>query len=370
MKPQKNVMKVGRAGFTLVELLVVIAIIGILVALLLPAVQAAREAARRSQCSNNLKQLSLAVLNYESTRQKLPPGAYLGEGSAWSAFILPFLEQGSAFDHLKIGEDDEGNYQWGSNSGEYGDPAQLGDQFRNIALVETVIPAFRCPSMALPEHAYDLSADSYLVMRRVPGSYIGVASGLAQKQYPSFWLRVKRHPAQQPLWEGADGALVGIHHKQDVKSGQIPLRKITDGTSNTAMIGEAVSDFVTIEQLGSTAENRVGNRKDHWYGGSDDIDTSITSDSFSDISEFLGSTGVGINLQGSPEENQQLCRSPDSAACQALQLSFGSEHSGTVLMAFVDGHVAAVQEDTDPQVWSDYGSRASQVFDTGGADRR
>lgn len=370
MIPLTTNRRAPQTAFTLVELLVVIAIIGILVALLLPAVQAARESARRAQCSNNLKQLSLACLNYESARKKLPPGAYLGEGSAWSAFILPHLEQGAAFNHLEIGEDDEGNYQWGSNGGEYGDPGELGPQFRNVLLVETVFPVLRCPSMAMPEHLYDMSADSYLVMRRVPGSYLGVASGLAQAQFPSFWLRVQKHPSAQPLWEGADGALVGVHHQEDRGFGQISLRKILDGTSNTLLMGEAVSDYETIEQVGRTPEDRRGDRKDHWYGGSDDIDTKISSNSFSDISEFLGSTGVGINLQGSSEENMRICSSPDSPACQALQLSFGSEHKGVVQMAFVDGHIEAIAEDIDLQTWSDMGTRASQEFNNGGADRR
>jgi prepilin-type N-terminal cleavage/methylation domain-containing protein len=361
-----------RLGFTLVELLVVIAIIGILVALLLPAIQAAREAARRSQCSNNLKQLSLACLNYESSRRKLPPGAFLGEGSAWSAFILPYLEEGSVFDALTIGEDKNGNFQWGSAGGkEYSSVDELGEQFRNIRLVETVIQAFRCPSAALPEHQYDLSADGYLVMRRVPASYLGVASGLAQYQYPSYWLRIQKHPAAAPTWPGADGVLVGIHHTEDVSSGQIPLRKITDGTAKTLMIGEAVHDVETVDQFGHTAEDVRGGRVDHWYGGSDDIDTKIGNNSFSDPSEFLGSTAVGINLPKSGVENRQICAGrEDSAACQALQLSFGSKHPGIVQAAYVDGHIESIQEDIDAQVWSDLGTRASQYYSTGGADRR
>jgi prepilin-type N-terminal cleavage/methylation domain-containing protein len=361
-------------GFTLVELLVVIAIIGILVALLLPAIQAAREAARRSQCANNLKQVGLAILNYESTRRTLPPGAFLGEGSAWSAFILPYLEEGTVFDLAEIGEDSDAgiNFQWGSpGAREYKSVDELGNDYKNIKVVETVISSYRCPSVGMPEHQYDLSADNYLVMRRVPCSYLGVVSGLAQAQYPIFWVRVQKSPPQAPLWQGADGVLVGIHHREDIGSGQIPLRKVTDGTAKTLMVAEAVHDWQTVDQFGRSPEDVRGGRKDHWHGGSDDIDTSIGSSSFSDPSEFLGSTGVGINLQRSAQENQQICDGKeDSPACQALQLSFGSEHPGIAQGVFVDGHIEGIQEDIDPQVWSDMGSRAGQFYSTGGAGRR
>jgi len=98
----------NRRGFTLVELLVVIAIIGILVALLLPAIQAAREAARRTQCTNNLKQIGLALQNYHDTHRSFPYGSYnLREtwpstGSNWRALILQFMEQGPVYEQLSF----------------------------------------------------------------------------------------------------------------------------------------------------------------------------------------------------------------------------------------------------------------------------
>ena len=106
----------SRKGFTLVELLVVIAIIGILIALLLPAVQAAREAARRTQCANNLKQLGLACHNYLDVHKKMPPGTTGIRNNAWNndnelwnepwvsltVYLLPYIEQQNLYDRMAI----------------------------------------------------------------------------------------------------------------------------------------------------------------------------------------------------------------------------------------------------------------------------
>src|SRR6516165_10281498 len=104
-------------GFTLIELLVVIAIIAILIALLVPAVQKVRAAAARTQCLNNLKQLGLAMHNYESTNKAFPPGRTTGDTVAypkkhsWSAFVLPSIEQGTVFNlyNVKVHWDDPTN---------------------------------------------------------------------------------------------------------------------------------------------------------------------------------------------------------------------------------------------------------------------
>jgi prepilin-type N-terminal cleavage/methylation domain-containing protein len=126
--------RIGARGFTLVELLVVIAIIGILVALLLPAIQAAREAARRSQCSNNVKQLAVAMHNFHDSHKKFPRNYRQVGGNAWEAVganyhLLPFIEQAALFDE---GESRPTDWNW----------------FRNT-LMNTPIQGFRCPS-ALP----------------------------------------------------------------------------------------------------------------------------------------------------------------------------------------------------------------------------
>jgi prepilin-type N-terminal cleavage/methylation domain-containing protein/prepilin-type processing-associated H-X9-DG protein len=136
--------RVYRRGFTLVELLVVIAIIGILVALLLPAIQAAREAARRSQCSNNLKQMGLALHGYHDARKGFPIGVAGGatsrpeEGFGWAVALLPNLEEQSLFDRIKP--------DW--------KPAPCRRSFtatgKIIAGGETVVDVFRCPTSELP----------------------------------------------------------------------------------------------------------------------------------------------------------------------------------------------------------------------------
>lgn len=176
-----------RKGFTLIELLVVIAIIAVLIALLLPAVQQAREAARRSQCKNNLKQIGLALANYESSHRVFPPGVLGNSGQAnqnqrlhtWLAMILPELEQATL----------QNKYDFNVR---FDDPL-------NSTAVKTILPVFQCPSSVTPP-------DSPLY---APTNYAGNAGTQAGQN---------------------DGFLFPLS--------KIAHRDIIDGTSSTIACGE------------------------------------------------------------------------------------------------------------------------------------
>ncbi len=319
-----------RRAFTLIELLVVIAIIGILVTLLLPAVNAAREAARRTQCINNLKQIGIACLTYESTRSTLPPGVILAEGSMWSGYILPFMEDENLKNLMTIGEDAGGNFQW-AHPGPYRRPLK-NKTYRNIIAVETVIPSYRCPSVPMPDHQYDVSSDNWHVMDRAPGSYLGCASGIVVDQ--------NRPRGMEEL----DGVMFG--HNKDKKLKPVRLKKILDGQSKTILVGEALHDAEAQRKIGRTREAARGDHKDHWYIGGDDPDV------YNDSSECLGSTGVRPNLH----ITNRCGDGASNAECQALQISFSSAHRGIVNVVLCDGSVQRVEEEIDSEVWSEMGT--------------
>jgi len=186
-----------RPGFTLVELLVVIAIIGILVSLLLPAVQAARESARRMSCTNNLRQIGIATQNYHDTYGFLPPASTATNlaGSSGFAAILPFVEQSNTY---SLYDFSRGN----------GDPV-------NRAAVSQRIPTYLCPSVVFARQVPNPNCDAN---NRAPGSYAFSTGSLDP-------------------WGANNGAIA------TAATPQTNFASILDGTSNTLLAGESHWNF-------------------------------------------------------------------------------------------------------------------------------
>lgn len=229
--------KTSRRGFTLVELLVVIAIIGVLVALLLPAIQAAREAARRSQCVNNLKQQGLALQNYHSARQTFPAVVNL-QGTEFldcaNVLLLPYMEQGTMnYDH----------------DGEWDD--------QRFEVIAASLAVFDCPSAAGPNpidvpalvSAASLSA----------GQVLGATDYAFSKGVFGGWC-VLLPPLGTPDPQMSPGNIAFQEAGMFNPNRPISVGKITDGSSNTIAIGEASGDprWLMCEGVGCSADPNTG----------------------------------------------------------------------------------------------------------------
>ncbi len=299
-----------RRAFTLIELLVVIAIIAVLIALLLPAVQQAREAARRTQCKNNLKQLGLAMHNYHDTHGVFPFGWDELE-TGWQAMILPQIEQTALYGTLIWAESGLGN--WNA----VGSP--------NLTACEKTIPAFRCPSMAVPEHI-----DNESIPRRSPVSYRGVASSIAASDDAST---IPAGSGTTVSLEQAthDGIFFGCSN--------IRINDIVDGTSNTILIGESFTDPTYVKD---------GQGMDYWQIGSPQTGTWVLGGiGGTEYSELVGSTFARINSRRDPAVHGT-----------AMEMSFGSWHVGGAHFTLADGTVRFVSDNVDLQLYRKLATRA------------
>lgn len=234
-------MRVTRVAFTLVELLVVIAIIGVLVALLLPAVQAAREAARRSQCQNNMKQIGLATLNYENATGELPPAFWdpivAGAGGrsqqvfhSTLPYVLPYLEQGNLAS------------QWDFDK-TWNDPAPAGswkDAWRNksfpqntvsnFSIAMTRIDGFRCPTITEDRGEWPGATDYTVCDAIVASSGNALSELINLKAVQPRPNSEGRYVSMLAVIGGGDDVDGGKNQKYKPK-----LKNCTDGTSQTFM---------------------------------------------------------------------------------------------------------------------------------------
>ena len=313
----------SRRAFTLVELLVVIAIIGVLIALLLPAVQASRASARRSACQNSLKQVGLAAVNFCEIRKFFPPGVnipvsassgaiyptnalvtsgkvgqpkFAGQFGSWFHYILPFMEQQSLFDRFDLKQRDYQNCNSASAPG------------------ATVIPGLICPGDYVPKKVmtYTSGASTY---------YFGVNSYFGNGGSRS--------------WDVASQATDGIF---SINSSVRPS-EVIDGLSKTVLAGERNSNDPFFQTSG---QEELPNRRG-WAWANYDAGQDVLCG---------GAVPINFSLSSVAAVN--------SAAANNRLNAFGSDHSGGCLMVFCDGSVRflTLQNTTDLTVLALYLRRA------------
>ncbi|MEZ6060448.1 MAG: DUF1559 domain-containing protein [Planctomycetaceae bacterium] len=308
----RSVFSPRRHGFTLIELLVVIAIIAILIALLLPAIQQAREAARRTQCRNNLKQIGLALHNYHDIYGRFPPGyvarnvtnmdpatAETGPGFAWGTMLLPQLEQSPLFEHFEFSEDatDDHNLEHGL----------------------TPLPAFRCPTDPAPER-FALPDGTELST----SNYVGIYG----------YGNVSMMP----------GNGSGIFFRNS----SVRFRDIVDGTSNTVCIGERMHRHDYVAALSPVSANST------WYavipGAARPAGMPMAMMMEQSPSLVLGHVGQdGMMsmpaMHHTPNHTNHI-------------VNFSSQHIGGVHFLLCDGSARFLSESIDYAIFRNLGERA------------
>jgi prepilin-type N-terminal cleavage/methylation domain-containing protein len=339
-----------RLGFTLIELLVVIAIIGVLIALLLPAVQQAREAARRIQCTNNLKQIGLGVANYESAVGSYP----FGNGPWWTewsahSLLLPYIEQQALYNSINF-----------ANNRPFGTAPFMHDGVVNSTAEYTKITSFLCPS-----------DPSRLTEPWGPNNYMANSGSAPNTMYGGDG--TGSDGANSPL----SGPFIYIGSDNGQRGTSVTVASVTDGTSQTASFSERVkgvgmkggrnAPFELSKPtpcLSTIAVIRGGQETTPliWYQNclatpptptTDGKDREVTQDA--DLSGSAWSGGL------MPMTRYNHVMPPNTWSCRGGVLGSyvaSSRHPGIVNVLFLDGTVRAVKTTVNINTWWAIGSRA------------
>ena len=339
-------------GFTLIELLVVIAIIAILIALLLPAVQQAREAARRTQCKNNMKQLGLALHNYHDVYKQFPPGAcgpetvdatlhaatggYGGSAWSWTTFILPMIDQAPMYNQIVTNDgitfgDANGAITVGGN----GNADTSTPEGAKLSLLQTKIDAFRCPSDNTPSslnispiRGARFSASTFTSGVSVGKSnYVG-SMGTKVAHFDPALTRAAGFPLNPTAaeYQLADGMLFAFS--------RVKMRDVTDGTSNSILVGERST-------FGRSADTAAGDN-----GLSDGLEeygaalwAGISDITTNNVTDVMGNAGDFVNWDVDMDPTRIN--------------GYSSRHTGGAQVTLGDGSVRFISENIDQQTFLD-----------------
>jgi len=328
-------------GFTLIELLVVIAIISVLIALLLPAVQSVREAARRAQCVNNLKQIGLALHNYEESIGTFPPGYVssinmkvvnpcdpvqetqngvdLGTGWAWGSMILPFLEQQPLYSSINF-----------NLSVFYKD---------NDTCSLTALSVYLCPSDDGPSV---VPVFNYPPDPANPGTYI--VDTLSRGNYVGMWglgeICAQSGPTDAINNNGLLPVILGQHAGIFYRNSATKVAAITDGLSNTIIVGERSHNLSYVTWVARSINGWLG-KTSLVEGGTDQFNASPEEC----WTQVMGPVGLedGLRTINNPEAHVE---------------DYWSRHPGGANMLFADGSVHFLKSSINPITWRALATRA------------
>lgn len=334
-----------RPGFTLIELLVVIAIIAILIGLLLPAVQKVREAAARMECSNNLKQIGIALHAFQDTYKHLPCGAYDDDNRAWgwNTYLLPYMEQTNLYNKL-VNDPTLPIYVPPAMGGEFNNFAKWGvagtnidnlpDDAENVNLntaggaVRSIIPGLLCPSDELPK----LSNSGYAKSNYM-GNLGNWMPNYDTQSPPRAFGCGSGSPYGGGLWNG-----VFLFANHNDRTWVTSLTQMPDGTSNTVGVGEASTSLSVKPSITNNGAFPI------WAGGNPQAD----------------GCGVVRGLASPFRVMDTTHRLNQNKSTAESDLSFGSLHSGGANFLFMDGSVRFMSDSIDPVLYRALGSRNGQ----------